>query len=161
MSTAQNSDSTPGRLLSLLIIPVGILAWVLLWKAGFIASIAAFGIAYGALWLFQLGAKTQPTRSDAYFLVGVILVGVILSFLGGMVSDAWTAWSEEFSESTSFFSGDFWSFVIDNFSSSELWGAYTTDILLSLLFVALGTGGMIKDLLSPASDETSAPATQE
>lgn len=71
-----------GRLLALLIIPAGIALWVLLWKAGFIASLAAFGIAYGALWLFQSGAKRQPSRSDAYFLVGAILIGVILSFLG-------------------------------------------------------------------------------
>lgn len=153
MSTTQNSYVTRGRLLSLLVIPAGIALWVLLWKAGFMASLVSFGIAYGALWLFQFGAKMQPTRSDAYFLIGVILAGVILSFLGGMVSDAWVAWSEEFGETSSFFSGEFWSFVMDNFSSSELWGAYMIDILLSLLFAALGTGGMIKDLLSPASDE--------
>jgi hypothetical protein len=70
-----------------------------------------------------------------------------------MVSDTWTAWSDEFGETASYFSSDFWSFVLDNFTSSELWSAYTTDILLSLVFAALGTGGLIKDLLTPATEE--------
>lgn len=153
MSTVQKSHGIQGRLLSLLVIPAGITLWVLLWRAGFMASIVSFGIAYGALWLFQAGAKEAPSRSDAYFLVGVIVVAVIASFLGGMISDGWYAWHNEFDEAAGFFSGDFWSFMTANLLEPGLWSSYTVDILLSLVFAALGAGGLIKDLLSPAEVE--------
>ncbi len=136
-----------GRLLSLLVIPVGIALWVILWQLGYMASLVAFGIAYGAVWLYQLGAKCQPDRKDAYFLIGVIVIGVILSFVGGMISDGWQAWVGEFGAAASFFSGDFWSFIGESLADGQLWQEYATDILIALVFAALGAGMLMRDLL--------------
>lgn len=151
--STQAPNRTLGRLFSLLVIPAGVALWVLLWNWGFMASIVAFAIAYGAIWLYQAGAKTKPARKDVAFLISVIVVGVVASFLGGMVSDGWYAWTEEFSETTGFFSGEFLSFIGANFTSGELWGAYVVDILIAVVFAALGAGVLIRDLLKPEEQE--------
>lgn len=155
-AATQTPNPTLGRLLSLLVIPVGVALWVLLWNWGFMASIVSFAIAYGAVWLFQFGAKTTPSRGDAFFLMAVILVGVIAAFVGGMISDAWQAWKGMVFENASFFSAEFWSFVSANlFNNSELWGSYMTDILIALVFGALGAGPLIKNLVMPPKEPES------
>lgn len=147
-SSMQPSARTAGRLLSLIVLPVGVALWVTLWNFGFMASLVAFAIAYGAIWLFEFGAKSKPARSDVLFLIGVIAAGVILSFLGGMVSDAWYAWTTEFNETAGFFSADFWSFVTANLTSGELWGSYIVDLLIALVFAVLGAGSLVRDLFA-------------
>ena len=76
--------------------------------------------------------------------------------MGGVVSDGWYAWRNEFDETAGFFSADFWSFMGANLFNGELWGSYVIDIVLAVAFAALGAGGLIKDLLAPAPK--SAPA---
>ena len=49
-----------GVLFSLLAIPVGVAAAVLIWQLGFIASITSFAIAAGAAWLYTRGAGAAP-----------------------------------------------------------------------------------------------------
>jgi len=135
-----------GLALSLLVIPAGILAWVFLWQFGFIASIVAWGIAAGALWLYKVGAGEKVTRPVVPYIIGVIAVAVILAFLSGMVSDAWTAYTTELEGKEGFFSADFWGLFGDNITRIELWQDYTVDLLISLAFTALGAGGTIYGL---------------
>lgn len=47
---------TRGLLFSLVVIPLGIIAWLILWNFGFIASVVAWGIAFLASWLYRRGA---------------------------------------------------------------------------------------------------------
>ena len=77
-----------GLALALLAIPAGVTAWVLLWQFGFIASVVAWGIAAGAAWLYRIGASQDVTKAAAPYIITIILLGVILAFLGGIVSDA-------------------------------------------------------------------------
>lgn len=136
-----------GVVLALLVIPLGIAAWVFLWQFGFIASVVAWGVAAGAVWLYQLGAAQQVTKAVAPYILGVILAGVILAFLGGMASDAWIAYgTEEIGGTEGFLSADFVSFFLGNLTSAELWQSYTVDILITLAFTALGAGGVVRGL---------------
>lgn len=139
-----------GLAVAALVIPVGIAAWVFLWQYGFIASVVAWGIAAGAVWLYKKASQGEVTRAVAPYLLGLILLGVILAFLGGMVSDAWAAY-RELGGTEGFFSGEFSTFVTDNMASAELWQSYTVDILISLAFAVLGAGGIILDLFKGKS----------
>ncbi len=151
-------NPTRGKLLALLVIPAGMALWILLWSWGFMSAIVSFVIAYGAVWLFQVGAKTTPTRADTYYLLVVILIGVIASFLGGMISDAWSVWAAEMGNEAKFLSGDFWSFVGANITNGDLWKSYSTDILIAFVFAILGAGALIKDLLQSNNSNTPTPA---
>lgn len=151
----QKHNVVRGRLLALLVIPVGVALWILLWSWGFMSALVAFAIAYGAIWLFKLGAKTQPSRTDVYYLLAVIAVGVVAAFLGGMISDAWNVWSTEVASGAEFFGVDFWSFVGQNITNGDLWKSYMTDILIAIVFAALGAGVLVKDLLQANRDDTS------
>lgn len=154
----QNSKPTHPRrgiTLSLLVVPFGVVAWVVLWQFGFIASVVAWGIAAGAVWLYKLGAAQNVTKAVAPYIMAIILLGVVLAFLGGMVSDAWAAYtSKEIGGTGGFFSADFMSFVTANLTNGELWQSYAVDILISLAFTALGAGGVIYNLYrEPSKDK--------
>ena len=149
-ATKQSShDAHPrrGLALALLVIPLGVATWVFLWQYGFIASVVAWGIAAGAVWLYQLGASQGVTKAVVPYILAIILLGVVIAFLSGMVSDGWAAYNtEEIRGTGSLFSADFVSFFASNLSSAELWQGYSVDILISLVFTALGAGGVIYNL---------------
>lgn len=136
-----------GLALATLVIPVGIVAWIFLWQYGFIASIIAWGMAAGAVWLYQFGAAQAITKAVAPAIIAIILIGVVLAFLGGMVSDGWAVYqSEDIGGTGSITSPDFLSFLAANLAEPELWKSYTGDILISLAFAALGAGGVVYNL---------------
>lgn len=136
-----------GLLLASLVIPAGVALWVLLWQFGFIASIVAFGISYGAIWLYEKGAKAPVTKSVAPALLAIMAAAVILAFLGGIVSDAWYAYVNELDGKQGFFSADFWMMVADNLTRAELWSIYAVDIVISVVFAAFGAWGVVMGLL--------------
>lgn len=132
---------------------VGIAAWILLWKAGFIASIATYAMAWLTLWLYRKGAGGMD-RKALKVVVAYIVLGLVLSILSGMVYDvleyllttdkaahaagAWTVIT----------SSSFWSILSDNMlHNADFWKGYTTDILIALALGGLGVYGTVKELL--------------
>ena len=73
--------------MALLIIPAGIIAWVILWQFGLVASIVAFGVAIGALWLYRFGSGGRISRTGAIRVTIITIVTLLLSFLAGLVAD--------------------------------------------------------------------------
>lgn len=146
-----------GLLLSLIVIPVGIALWVLIWSFGFMASFVSFAIAWLAIYLYTLGAKSEVTRRTAPYILGVIVSGIILAFLGGMASDAVGFYVEDtdMSQWSAILSADYWMFFVDNLlHNGELWSSYFMDILIALGFGLLGCYGVIKDLFIPKVSST-------
>lgn len=144
-----------GLLFALGVVPVAMAVWVLLWQWGFIASVVAFGLAFGVLWLYNFGAGAPAKGKVVWWLLGIIVAGVALSFVSGMVSDAWYAYTNDMGGTQGFFSGEFWDMFWSNFFTADLWSQYTTDLLIAVAFAALGAGGIIKDLFTqrkPASE---------
>jgi hypothetical protein len=137
-----------GLLLAVLAIPAGIVVWDVLWSFGFIAALVAFGISWAAIKLYGLGAGSEPDKSAAKVLLGIIVAGVVLSFISGMAMDAQLVYSEtkHVSAMQAFMSADFWNFFIGNLGYADVWGQYTTDILISLVFAGLGAFGTVRDL---------------
>jgi hypothetical protein len=75
-----------GLLFSLIVIPLGIVAWLILWNLGFIASIVAWGIAFLASWLYRRGAR-RIGRDGVIVVVAVTVVTLALALVAGFAWD--------------------------------------------------------------------------
>jgi len=145
-----------GLLLALVVIPVGAAAWVLLWNFGFIASIVSFGIAWAAVRLYRVGSGAPITRGAFWGIIGIIIVALVVSFLAAIASDLITATG--LSWSTALTSDRFWSVYWDNiFANPKLWSAYLPNILMMILFGALGCFGTIRRLSRESRARAAAP----
>ncbi len=147
-----------GYLYALGAVVAGIIVWVLVWKMGFIASIVAFGMAAGVSYLYQLGAKANIDKKSGIILIIMIIVGLLLAFGAGMVSDAWDVYSSIVPGSSLFDSG-FINFVTSAISQGGVIAAYGKDFAMAALFGALGSFGIIKDLIN-ASKQPVKPAVK-
>ena len=139
------SENIPrGTLMALLIIPAGIIAWVILWQFGLVASIVALGIAFGALWLYRFGSGGRISRTGAIRITIITVVALLLAFLAGLVSDVLPFYASQrnisFVEALT--SSEFWNFfnhtVVNNF------GNVAVQFVLALAFGALGSFGVIR-----------------
>jgi hypothetical protein len=128
-----------GTLFSLIVIPVGILVFVLISSVGFIASITGFLVAYGAAWLYGKGTGGAITRAGAWVITGVVAVTLLLSFYVSMVVDFARAGGSHFAiPATQFFSGaDFWPLFNQNFG--DLLKADGVSFLIALALGILGS----------------------
>ncbi|KQQ93976.1 hypothetical protein ASF62_07345 [Leifsonia sp. Leaf325] len=133
-----------GVLLSLLIIPVGIAAWVLLWSYGFITSVLAFGISWGAVGLYRLGSRARVTTGAFWALTGVILATLALAFVGAIAADVIaTMGLDPLVAATS---SEFWSAFLSALSTAELWRTYAINLAVAVLFAGLGLFSVLKSL---------------
>lgn len=138
-----------GLLLSLLVIPVGATLWVLLWNLGFIASIVAFAIAWGATWLYRRGSGGRITRASFWALLGVVVVAVAVCFLATLASDLVPEIG--LPVLTALTTADFWAVYWDNvFNNPQLWASYAPDLLMSVLFAGIGCFGTFRALAREA-----------
>lgn len=76
-----------GGLLALIVIPVGVVVWVLIWSVGVVASIVAYAIAFGAVWLYRRGSGGVVTRAGAWTVTAIVAVTLLLGFWIGLAVD--------------------------------------------------------------------------
>jgi hypothetical protein len=131
-----------GIVFSLLSIVVGVGLTMVLYQVGFIASITSFALAYAAIWLYTLGAGAPP-RKGVWGVIAVIVVGVALSLISLVVSDMIAYLAEEYPAADL---ADKIDFIVYNLGRGEVWGDYTTDIVMYVLFAGLGTFGLVRQL---------------
>ena len=148
-----------GTLFSLIVLPVGIALWVLVWSLGFISAIVAFVIAFGAVYLFRVGAGGRVGKIGVLIVSLVVLVTLVLAFIAGLVVDYARFISEEFDlPFGGLFSNPlFWeSFGID---LPALLNGNIVNMLLALAFAVLGTFGTLRNVLkSEAAADAAAAA---
>ena len=143
-----------GVMLSLVAIPVGIAIWLFLWNFGFISSIAAFAIAYLAGKLYKKGAGTITKKSIKY-ISAVTIIGIILAFFSGMIADALVEYAnlgKVQPDLVDLLSLNFWLFVGDNITTVQLWSAYAVEIVITIVFAAMGAGTTIYDIHKETSE---------
>jgi hypothetical protein len=134
-----------GLMFSLLAVPVGVAASVLIWQWGFIASVTSFAIAAGAAWLYARGAGNPP-RAGLLALLGVIVLGVVLSFFAVVAADlvAFHATPEG--------AGLGWpsvtSFVMAHLFDPSVLASYGAELAMFGVFAVLGTFGTLRRLLA-------------
>ena len=112
-AAAPVENATRGTLVSLLIVPIGVVVWVLIWNLGFVAGIVGFGIAVGALFLYRFGSGGIVSRGGAVRVVLVTLATVLLAMFASVVSDVVLALSEISGTS-----------VIETFTHEAFWPSF-------------------------------------
>ncbi|WP_314212783.1 hypothetical protein [Pseudarthrobacter equi] len=131
-------DVVRGTVYALAAAPVGIIAWMVLWNMGWMASIVAFVAAALAARLYVLGTGGPISRRGAWVVAAVTLVTVLLSFWGGMLLDA-AKYLGGGSPLAMLVDPGTWDFLMFNVTTNrELIDAYAGDFLVALLFSALG-----------------------
>jgi hypothetical protein len=133
-----------GTLLALLVIPAGIVVWVILWGFGFIASLVAFGIAIGALWLYRFGSGGRISRAGAVRVTLVTVVALILAFVAGLVSEVLPMYANQRNIDfvSALTSGEFWSFF--NNAVANNFGDVAVQFVIALAFGALGCFSVLR-----------------
>lgn len=122
---------------------LGIVVTVVVWRLGFIASITSFLIAVGAVWLYA--AVGGRPRKGLLPLVGLVVLGVVLSFFGVVASDLWEAY-DELQVSQAGVSRS--SFITENIFNGELLKGYGKDMAMFGVFALLGIFSTLRRLLS-------------
>ena len=133
-----------GTLMTLLIVPAGILAWVLLWQFGLVASIVAFGVAIGALWLYRFGSGGRISRTAAIRITIIVIVTLALSFFAGLVSDVVPLYASQRNIPilSALTSSEFWTFF--NHALSNNFGNIAVPLLLAAVFGLLGCFSVLR-----------------
>lgn len=134
-----------GLLFSLVAIPVGVAAAVLIWQLGFIASITSFAIAAGAVWLYSRGAGTAP-RAGLVPLIAVIITGVVLSLLAIVAANLVRDYNTPEGAALGWPSAS--AFVLAHLFDPVVLSAYGTEMAMFGVFAALGIFSTVRRLLA-------------
>ena len=137
-----------GLLAALGAVLVGVVLTVVIWRAGFIASITSLVIAIGATWLYTVAAGANPRRGLVP-LIAVILLGVVLSFFAVVASDLMQFYDDAKASGLTPTIGK-GEFVRDGLTDGEVLSEYGKDMAMFGLFAALGIFGTVRRLLARA-----------
>lgn len=123
---------TRGLLFTLVVIPLGIIAWLILWNFGLIASIIAWGIAFLASWLYRRGAG-RIGRTGVIIVVAVTVVTLLLALVAGFAWDVAVAVEQEFGVSwtTAIGMPEFWQDTLS-------WMFHPSNLVTLILALAFG-----------------------
>ena len=148
-----------GTLLALLIIPAGIIAWVILWGFGLIASLVAFGIAIGALWLYRFGSGGRVSRSGAVRVTIITIGALILAFIAGLVSEVLPMYANQRNLDfiSALTSGDFWSFF--NNAVANNFGDVAVQFVIALAFGVLGCFSVLRTAFRQTREMEAGPSS--
>jgi len=135
-----------GLLAALGAVAVGVVLTVVIWRAGFVASITSLVIAAGATLLYTRVAGTVPRRG-LIPLIALIVVGVVVSFFAVVASDLIDIYDKAVSSGlTPTVSKS--TFVRKGLTDSEVLSDYGKDMAWFALFAALGIFGTMRRLLA-------------
>jgi hypothetical protein len=146
-----------GTLFALIALPLGVLAWLLVWSFGIIASIVAFGVAVAATYFYRAGSGGRIGKLGGWIVAGVTMVTLFFSWFAGIalsvsqgISDVTGGtWLESF---TGPFFAETYAYVI-----SDPNGDLVGDALLTILFGALGAFSVLWTVFKQAKAEAAAP----
>jgi hypothetical protein len=152
-----------GVIFAIIVLPLGIVAWDILWSVGFVASIVAFGVAWGAVRLYRLGSGGRVTRHGAIAVTVITIVTLLLAFVSGFAVDLVGLYAQQ-TESTvaeSLVSPRFWSIV----GIAMTQGSSLVSLLLAVAFGALGSyrvlrGAFRQNQAQPVAGSWSQPMAQ-
>jgi hypothetical protein len=126
----------------------GVMLTVVIWRAGYIASITSLAIAIGATWLYTLAAGGNPRRGLIPLIV-LILLGVVLAFFAVVASDLVEVYDDAVAAGLVPTVGKT-EFVRRGMTDSEVLSEYGKDMAMFGLFAALGIFGTVRRLLARA-----------
>jgi hypothetical protein len=155
-SSLPSENLQRGVIFALIALPVGVIAWDILWGFGFVASIVAFAVAYLAFRLYRFGSGGRITRNGA-IAVAIITIGtLIIAFISGFAVEFVGLYSQQYGTSIpeALVSPDFWSIVFRAITSPEA----LPSLALAALFGALGCFGTLRAAFRQSRVPTTAAA---
>lgn len=134
-----------GFLVSLIVLPVGVVLWLIIWNLGYIASIVALGVAFGAYWLYKKGSGGRISLRGAIIVAIVSVVTIVLAFFIGVLSDiaggiaaaVGLSWGEVV------MTPGFLGYAFELLAAPENAGALASDGAMAAIFGALGCAGVL------------------
>jgi hypothetical protein len=131
-----------GVIFALIALPVGVVAWDLLWSFGFVASIVAFGVSYLAVRMYRFGSGGRITRSGAIAVTIITIGTLIVAFISGFAVDVIGEYTRITGQSIleSLLSTRFWSIVFADMADPQS----LISLLLAAAFGALGCYGILR-----------------
>ena len=141
---------------ALIVLPVGVVVWDILWSFGFVASIVAFGVAYLAVRLYRFGSGGRVTRSGAIAIAVITIGTLVIAFISGSpsTSSACTPSRPDRASPRRLVSPRFWGIVFgDMFQPQSL-----ISLLLAAAFGALGCFGILRGAFRQTSAQPTAGA---
>lgn len=147
-----------GTIFSLLIIPAGVVAWLIVWNFGFVASFIAFLVSFGAMGLYRAGAGWIG-RAGALVITVVTIVTLLLAFFSGIVSDGMKVWTATTDQTAwaAIVTPEFWDAFWSTIAEPGVLADYLPNFGIALLFGALGCFRVIRGAFR---ESASAPAQQ-
>jgi hypothetical protein len=135
-----------GTLVALLVIPIGIIAWVVIWSIGFIASIVSLGVAYLAMFLYKLGSGGKFGRTGAVRVTIITLVTIALAIFAGIVTDVARGLVAGTGNSPfdAFTAPDFWNLFGMVLAYPDVQAELLPSVLISIAFGILGCFGILR-----------------
>jgi hypothetical protein len=160
-SSAPSENVQRGVIFALLALPVGVIAWDILWTFGFVASIVAFGVAYLAVRLYRFGSGGRVTRSGAIAIAVITIGTLIIAYVSGYAVQIVGLYSNQFGTSIpeSLLAPRFWNIVFASMTT----GSALIQLLLAAVFGALGCFGILRNAfmqtrVQQTMDATTTPA---
>jgi hypothetical protein len=141
-SSLPSENVQRGVIFALIVLPVGVVAWDILWSFGFVASIVAFGVAYLAVRLYRFGSGGRVSRSGAIAIAVITIGTLVIAFISGFAVNLLGDYSRISGQSIpeSLVSPRFWGIVFGAmFDPQSL-----ISLLLAAAFGALGCFGILR-----------------
>ena len=135
-----------GLLAALGAVAAGVVLTVVVWRAGFVASLTSFVIAIGAAWLYTRAAGAPPRRGLVP-LIALIIAGVVISFFAVVASDLIKAYDDAVASGLvpTIGKGEF---VRTGLTDSDVLSEYGKDMAMFGLFAVLGIFGTVRRMLA-------------
>lgn len=138
-----------GLLFALATIPLGVVLWVVIWQLGYVAAFVSLAIVLGAAFLYRLGSGGRVSMKGLLVILGVTIVTIVLAFLAGVAVDIASFLGMSLFPALG--NGEFWdTFALNIFDNPEMWAEYMPDIIMTVIFAALGTVGVIWSIFKEA-----------
>jgi hypothetical protein len=125
-----------GIAVALVVLPLGIIAWDLLWSFGIVASIVAFGVAWAALRLYRLGSNGPFSRTGAVAVLVITVVTLVLAYISGFAVALMPSYSQVTGGTVAdaLVDGRFWEQVFAAIADPSR----TVQLVLAIVFGAIG-----------------------
>jgi hypothetical protein len=151
-----------GTLVALLVIPIGIVAWVVIWSIGFIASVVSLGVAYLAMFLYTRGSGGKFGRAGAVRVTIITLVTIALAIFAGIVSDVARELVAGTGQSpfAALTAPDFWNLFGMFLAYPDVQAQLLPSVLISIAFGILGCFGILRSAFRKTAPAAVSPSAQ-
>lgn len=147
-----------GTVFALAVVPLGIVAFVVLWNFNWLASIVGFGVAAGAVYFYRLGSGGRISRAGATRIAVITIATMLLAFVAAVVFDVLIAFTGE-TDSTwiaALTSPEFWAFNSYVLAQPGVLSSYLPSFLIGLGLSALGCFSVLRGAFQSSKVEPAA-----